>query len=724
MWRAAPWAALLVVPLVAHAPELAGLVSSNPPYFVSGLGHGARPPLLDGSPGWIDPNVGFTTQALGREAARQWLHGQIPWWNHNVGIGVPLAAEMQCAALFLPFVLLLGAFDGVLYLKIALQIVAGLAGFALLRQLAMSRRTALLGATLFELNGTFCWTGHAPMLPVAFLPVVLLGIERARMAAANTARGGWAWLGIGIAYAVYAGFPETSLIYLLLAGAWALWRLLEMPAHLRLPFAVKMAAGGMCGLLLATPAILPFLQLVALGDLGAHAGANGGILAKLGPTSAAHVLLPSLLGPPSYDWKWGDWGMAGGFVGLPLAAIASLAVRRGTPDFGLRLVLALWCVAALAISGGLIPFPHEIWFARYAAPSWEMAAIILASCTLEDWHRGIALRRGTLVGVGAAWSVAALCAVASAWPAMRHLQADHRAFAAFPVATLGTTVLIGTLCAWCLARRCTHRAANTLFGVLACQALALAIFPLASGARSPSYDKEAMHFLASHLGQARFSTLGPIAPNYGSFFATASINHNLLPVPRLWVEYVRAHLDPAMDAISFTGAYPPGVWPPGAPGGQTRAEALWRRLPAYEALGVAYVVAPPGMQAGTPDARLVFADAALRIYALANPAPYFEVRGGACTIAPVSRDAVRLACRNAGQLVRRELFFPGWHARIGDTDAPVEATDTVFQAVAVPQGEHVVAFTYAPPWSGWTAAAFILGAAMLAKASARKSVQP
>ncbi len=408
MRRVLPWAALLIVPLIAHAPELAGLVSSNPLYFVSGIGHMGRAQWLDGSPGWIDPNAGFTTQALGREAARQWLHGEIPWWNHNAGIGVPFAAEMQGAALFLPFVLLLAAFDGVLYLKITLQIIAGLASYALLRRLGMTRRAALLGAILFECNGTFCWTGHAPMLPVAFLPVVLLGIERARHASAHAAPGGWGWLAIGIAYAIYAGFPETSFIYLLLASAWALSRLLAAPASARPAFMAKLAAGGGCALLLAAPAILPFLQLLALGDVGAHGGAHGGALAKLGPTSAANVLLPTLLGPPSYDWKWGDWGMAGGFVGLPLAALASLAVRRGTRDFGLRVVLALWCVAALAISGGLIPFPRQIWFARYAAPSWEMAAIVLASYTLDDWHRGACVGRATLVRVGAAWSLAAV----------------------------------------------------------------------------------------------------------------------------------------------------------------------------------------------------------------------------------------------------------------------------------------------------------------------------
>ena len=113
----APAFALLVAPLVAHAPELLGWASSNPAFIVSGLGvlPGSSP--LPALPGWIDPNAGFTVQALGGLAARDWLGGHAPWWNPYDGVGLPLAAEAQNGGMFLPFVLLLRLFDGVLYFE-------------------------------------------------------------------------------------------------------------------------------------------------------------------------------------------------------------------------------------------------------------------------------------------------------------------------------------------------------------------------------------------------------------------------------------------------------------------------------------------------------------------------------------------------------------------------------------------------------------------------------
>ena len=91
---------------------------------------------------------------------------------------LPLATEAQNAAFFLPFVLLLALPAGIVWLKIAMQIVAGLSMLGLLRRLDLSPRAALTGAILAECNGSFAWLAHAPILPIAFLPLLLLGIER------------------------------------------------------------------------------------------------------------------------------------------------------------------------------------------------------------------------------------------------------------------------------------------------------------------------------------------------------------------------------------------------------------------------------------------------------------------------------------------------------------------------------------------------------------------
>ncbi len=52
-----------------QAPGLLHWIDSNPLPLLSPLGQGGHPGLLPGCPGWIDPNIGATTQALGHLAA-------------------------------------------------------------------------------------------------------------------------------------------------------------------------------------------------------------------------------------------------------------------------------------------------------------------------------------------------------------------------------------------------------------------------------------------------------------------------------------------------------------------------------------------------------------------------------------------------------------------------------------------------------------------------------
>ena len=82
-----PLACILVAVLVANAPVLLHLVTTNPLVLNAALTAPA-PGWLPGLP-YIDGNAGFTMQALGHLAALDWLHGHIPWWNPYEGVGSP-----------------------------------------------------------------------------------------------------------------------------------------------------------------------------------------------------------------------------------------------------------------------------------------------------------------------------------------------------------------------------------------------------------------------------------------------------------------------------------------------------------------------------------------------------------------------------------------------------------------------------------------------------------
>ena len=75
----------------------------------------------------------------------------MPYWNHFEGLGAPLAGEMQSGA-FSPFVLLLLFRNGLLYLHVVLEIIAGIATFLFVRRLALHRIPALVAGALFALK--------------------------------------------------------------------------------------------------------------------------------------------------------------------------------------------------------------------------------------------------------------------------------------------------------------------------------------------------------------------------------------------------------------------------------------------------------------------------------------------------------------------------------------------------------------------------------------------
>jgi len=707
-----PWLVLALLPLLLPAPLALFGLSVDPLLFTAELNplpHGLLPTL----PGWNDPNAGYTAQALGGYAARQWLHGSVPWWNPYAGVGLPLAAEMQPAALFLPFSLLLAAPCGVLLLKLAVQAIAGWACFALLRQLGLAPRVALLGGVLFELCGSFAWCSHAPIYPIPFLPLLLLGIERSAAHATERRRGGWAWAAVATAYSLVAGFPETALIDGLFAAAWAALRLASVPGAARLALARKLATAAAAGLLLAAPAVLPFLHYLPLAETGQHASYG---TAALDPGTYALLLVPYFYGPLDYRPQWAS---AGGYLGLPLLLLGLLALRRGGRQAALRWLLAGWIVLAIAkgaqVPGvaeafNLVPFLSQAAFARYAPPSWELAAVVLACCTLDDWQRGAGFRAALLPALVATGALLAV-AIALARPALVEFRAVAHHGLLFVAASVGWGGGVAALAAALLARRCSPGRGAALGALLAGNAALLFALPLLGAAPAAPPDAALLAFLHRNQGLARFYTLGPFQPNYGAAFGLASINHNALPIDRDWVEYVRAHLDPDMDGVDFTGVYPPSP-----PGRVTRAAALRAHLPAFAAIGVKYVLARPGHDpfAGAAAAPpLVFADDVAEVYELPDPAPYFAVAGAHCLLMPDGREHVLADCPGLATLRRLELFYPGWTASIGGAPAEIAPDGDIFQSVALPAGRSDLKFRYAPPGLPWALAAFAVGAAVL-----------
>ncbi|WP_148360256.1 glycosyltransferase family protein, partial [Acidisphaera rubrifaciens] len=582
-----PEALLIAVPILVHGLTLCGLLSENPLWLSTGLGKGWRSlGLIGGLPGWIDGNAGVTVQALGRLAMRDWAHGTIPWWNPYSGIGLPLAGEMQPAAFFPPSVLL-ALPSGVVLLRIFLQIVAGLATWALLRGLGLSVLASVTGGVLFELNGTFAWVQDSAMLPVAFLPLMLLGVEQSRVAATQgVRRGGWRLLGAAIALSILAGFPERTYLDGLLVGAWSLLRLWQSRGC-RGVLALRLAKAVTFALALCAPLILAFLLFFGQSTVGLRDLSHETLL----PANWLMLLAPYACGPIFFGDRWELWYAIGGYIGTPVVLLA-FAGTFGRAERALRLLLAASAILVLSKCGGMpvltaawnaIPMIRHAHFCVYTSDTYAFCAIVLASFALDELRARAPTR---LLWAAFLSGSAIVAAIACGWTTLQALSTVPGG-RLWLIGALAWSVLItGAITGLALVGR------RRLVACLLCaDAVVQSGLPLLAGTppSAQRLDLAAVGYLQAHLGLQRFYTLGPIPPNYGAYWGIAQINHNYAPAPKLWTAHIRSRLDPTVDDVTFDGS-----WPLPAEGHPSHADYLLRNEAAFETLAVRYVAAYAG----------------------------------------------------------------------------------------------------------------------------------
>jgi len=402
------WLDLVIVEavvLVAFLPYLVHLVNPGVFGLTSGLSTEYVGPWLGQHLGlpWIDPNVGFVSQALGHRAASDLLAGHIPWWNPFEGVGFPLLGEGQSAALF-PFTPLLALANGQLYFHLVLELVAAAAMQRLLKEMGLARWVTVVGAILFGLNGTFAWLTNAAFNPVAFLPVMLWGIERCRRFSWRRSCTGWLLIAVGVALSLYAGFPETAYLEMAFAACWASVRFFQQRRDLRAAYGASVGLGAAVGVLVSAPFLVAFDSATSGADIGGHSGL---FATSALPSAALNTLgMPYLYGPIlGYSDRAGTltslWGGVGGYITAATVVMVVFGLIAGR-DRALRALLGGWLALSLAASFGILglhglldhlPGVAQTALFRYAPPTWELAAVVLACLGLESAGREMANRR-------------------------------------------------------------------------------------------------------------------------------------------------------------------------------------------------------------------------------------------------------------------------------------------------------------------------------------------
>lgn len=698
------WAFLVVAAAVALAnlPYLVGFTHPDPLITRSGLGSWGT--ILPGTT-TLDPNDGFTAQALTHRAMLDWLHLQVPWWNPYEGTGAPLAGEMEAAPFFPPSLLVLLA-NGQLFEHVLLELTAGFSTVLLLRRLDVSWLAATAASVAFALNGTFAWFAHAPVNPVPLLPLLLLSVERAYTASAKGSPAGWKLIAVVVALSVAAGFPEVAYIDGLLAVVWCVWRCCCLPRARRWGLIRTLASGAVCGALLSGPLLVAFADYLHAGDSGTHT------LSQIGhhlPAEAlVQYLIPYAYGPANtsagqaHPALFALWNNVGGYLTAALVMLAITGLFSGHVSRGLRMTLCGCALVALSEMTGyppllwhiLVVFPGmgQVNFYRFANSALTMCVVVLAAFGIDSIAtRASSRRRYELVGLGV--TVAAGVAVLAAGNFTTGTAGGIRAVAFWSMVWAPVSTLLITLAATLRAHR-TRVAIPVL--VVCIEAIGLFSVPEFSAPRDYAVDMAPASFLRTHLGDFRFFTLGPIQPNYGSYFGVASLNVNDIPIPAMFSSYVHRELDHYVLPYVFVGN-DGGGRPATAP---TPEQELVRNVAAYRSAGVRYVIAPSGLRLPSSDGTFtrVLTTPSSWIYLLNDARPLFSAQAaGHCRIVATSFDSVRVGCRRPTLLTRTETNMPGWRASVGGHAVTIHTIDGIFQRIAVSAGTHTVTFSYTPP---------------------------
>jgi hypothetical protein len=287
--------------------------------------------------------------------------------------------------------------------------------------------------------------------------------------------------------------------------------------------------------------------------------------------------------------------------------------------------------------------------------------------------------------------------------------AHHHAWA---VSSVGWAILVAALIVVVALFTRGRTRSLILVGVVAIDAVFMFGVPELSAPRSVNVDIAPISFLQKHLGDYRFYSIGPVQPNYGSYFGVSSLDVNDLPVPKTWVTFVSDQLDHNAIPYVFNGAART------RPVGPTALQEFTRNFKAFEMAGVKYLVVPTGtaLPALPPDRvlRRVFSDNSVQIYQLPSPSPTYSTRHGVCSVKADGVEAATVSCSSPQTLIRRELYLKGWSATLNGRSVEVSSFDDLFQQIQVPAGTSEITFNYTPPHILIGYAAFLAGVACLA----------
>jgi Bacterial membrane protein YfhO len=646
----------------------------------------------------IDPNVGFLTQPLGHLAAMDLLHGHFPWWNYFQGLGQPLAGEMQSAALF-PLTLLFALPSGLLLFHVSLEVIAGVSTYFFVKKLGISSTFATAGGMLFALNGTFAWLGNAVLNPVAFLPMLLLGIELI-IEHSQDSKKSWYVASIALALSLYSGFPEVAYFNGLFCIAWTVIRLYGLEPKFRLHAFKQLSISGVVGIILSLPILVPFMDFLKVAIVGDHSAAIDGV-SKLSTHAVPMFFDPYIYGTLFSNLNvQSEWGSIGGYftISVTLLAIFGLFGKKLRAQ---RMFLFIWILigtgGALNTFGlrtvwNLIPLVSSASFARYIAPSIEIAMILLAIFGLYDFETLEKTKKKFLFAGVISLAILLLCHL-DAHSLNLGVALGHKARFIFIGLQAIPFIAVILLISIALFVNKKH-ASKLLVLIIVGESILYFFVPTAEAPKQIILDKAPIEFLQQHEGSYRYLDFGVLYPNWGTQFGLNELSSIDLPFPKLFSQYIQKNLYQGMTPENQFLVHS------GITGMMMQQQQLLANFSAYENVSVKYLLMLKEVPLLGSLTNLgvvkVFTDDKVSIYELPHPRPFFSTSTN-CSVTQLNVDSATVTCPTASSVIRTELFMKGWSATVNGQPVPITKTWNVAQTVAVPAGTSVVNFKFMPP---------------------------
>lgn len=249
--------------------------------------------------------------------------GTIPLWSPYEGLGTPLIGNLN-TEVFNPLKVFLNLFPTPFFQDMFFLLrllVMGLFTYLFLREMKLSQVSSLFGSSFFMLSGySIWWINLHPLSTVMYLPAVFYFYER--WSEGKDLKSPFL-MSLFLSFALIAGKIPDVIMGLCLLFPYALWKGI-MKDSIRGLFREggKILTGTICGILMASAVLLPFIELYSHASPLAKAIRTGASSHTIPLITSVSLFQPLFLGWENYFYgSWLQWTPR---VVLPHASIVIL----------------------------------------------------------------------------------------------------------------------------------------------------------------------------------------------------------------------------------------------------------------------------------------------------------------------------------------------------------------------------------------------------------------